>query len=182
MNDEFLKQQAAEIEAEMYGSFENPADVSEDEIGPEEAMIETEPMEMKPVNPEIIENAPPATAMVAGCPPLRLMPMCPPALQHQNWMPWLQYPVTAQGVFELALTVEPVDPARQQLGFFYEPQLKRECNMLIPRPIPSFFPRGIKKALRLRRSHPTIFVCQSIDIVLVYYLNNLGTENDNDLF
>ena len=182
MNDEFPKQQAAEIEAEMYGSFENPADVPKDETGPEKATIETEPMEMKPVNPEIVENAPPATAMVAGCPPLRLMPMWSPALQHQNWMPWLQYPVTAQGVFELALTVAPIDPARLTLRFFYEPQLKRECNMLIPHPIPSYFPQGIRNALSYRRSNPTVFVCQAIDVVLTYYLKNLSMENDNDLF
>ena len=137
---------------------------------------------MDSLNAEIVENAPLATKMVAGEPPSSLVPMRLAALQPQNWMPWPQYPITAQGVFDLALTVVPVDPARLTLKFFYEAQLKRECNLLIPHPIPSFYPQGIKNILRLRRSNPTVFVCQAIDVVLMYYLKNMSTENDNDIF
>ena len=205
MNDELLKQNAAEIDAELLDRFKNLAGVADDDTETEETMIEmddsdlateetettmsttesvteTENVKMDSLNAEIVENAPLATKMVAGEPPSSLVPMRLAALQPQNWMPWPQYPVTAQGVFNLALTVVPFDPARQRLGFFYEAQLKLECYLLIPYPIPSFYPQGIKNALRLRRSNPTVFVCQAIDSVLMYYLKSLNTENDNDIF
>ena len=205
MNDELLKQNAAEIDAELLDRFKNLAGVADDDTETEETMIEmddsdlateetettmsitesvteTENVKMDSLNAEIVENAPHAAMTSAGVPPMQLPPMMPPASQPQNWMPWPQYPVTAQGVFNLALTVVPFDPARQALGFFYEQELKLECCLLIPHPIPSFFPQGIKNALRLRRSNPTVFVCQAIDVVLTYYLNYLNTENDNDLF
>ena len=160
----------------------SPVKESENAMSMPESADETEPMETEPEKAEFVENAPHAAMTAAGVPPMQLPPMMPPASQPQNWMPWPQYPVTAQGVFNLALTVVPFDPARQALGFFYEQELKLECCLLIPHPIPSFFPQGIKNALRLRRSNPTVFVCQAIDVVLTYYLNYLNTENDNDLF
>ena len=160
----------------------SPVEESENAMSMPESADETEPMETEPEKAGIVENAPHAAMTSAGVPPMQLPPMMPPASQPQNWMPWPQYPVTAQGVFNLALTVVPFDPARQRLGFFYEAQLKLECYLLIPYPIPSFYPQGIKNALRLRRSNPTVFVCQAIDVVLTYYLNYLNTENDNDLF
>ena len=205
MNDELLKQQAAEIDAEHLDRFKILADVADDDNETEATMIEmddsdlatdesetamsmpepadeTEPMETEAVNAEIVENAPLATTLVAGEPPSPLIPMRLSAIQPQNWMPWPQYPITAQGVFDLALTVVPVDPARLTLKFFYEAQLKRECNLLIPHPIPSFYPQGIRDALIHRRNNPAVFVCQAIDVVLMYYLKNLSTENDNDIF
>jgi hypothetical protein len=179
MNDELLKQQAAEIEAEMYGSFANPAEVSDEDTGTEEAMIETEPMETEPVKAEINENATPAAMTVAGHFPMQFPSMMPSA--PQVWMPCLPSSLSAQTLFNLALTVEAPDPARQALGFFYEQELKRECEMLIPHPIPSYYRAGIWKALMLRRSNPGYFVCNAIDVVLTYYLNNYYPE-DNDVF
>ena len=184
MNNDYLEKYMTETE-EALGWLEDamsPLEESENAMSMPESADETEPMEMKPMNAEIIENANPAATTVAGLPPLQLPLMMPPASQPQNWMPWPQYPVTAQGVFNLALTVVPFDPARQRLGFFYEAQLKLECYLLIPYPIPSFYPQGIKNALRLRRSNPAVFVCQAIDSVLMYYLKSLNTENDNDIF
>ena len=160
----------------------SPVDESGNAMSMPESADETEPMETELEKAENVENAPHAAITAAGVPPMQLPPMMPPASQPQNWMPWPQYPVTAQGVFNLALTVVHFDPARQRLGFFYEAQLKLECYLLIPYPIPSFYPQGIKNALRLRRSNPTVFVCQAIDSVLMYYLKSLNTENDNDIF
>ena len=164
------------------------------------------------VESEITENVPPAAMVAAGFPPLPSMPMMPPLPQPQSWMPsplypasaqggfdqssmsasmprrpwgwmpWLPFPVTAQGVFDLALTVSQNDPARLRFGLFYEPELKRECRILIPHPIPSFYPQAIRYALILHRSNPNVFFCQAIDIVLTYYLKNLNTENDYDIF
>ena len=160
----------------------SPVDESGNAMSMPESADETELMETELEKAENVENAPHAAITAAGVPPMQLPPMMPPASQPQNWMPWPQYPVTAQGVFNLALTVVPFDPARQRLGFFYEAQLKLECYLLIPYPIPSFYPQGIKNALRLRRSNPAVFVCQAIDSVLMYYLKSLNTENDNDIF
>ena len=94
--------------------------------------------------------------------------------------PWgqkLPYPLSSQELFRLSLTVEAPDPARQQLGFLYEDQLKRECELLIPHPIPHFYTMGIWKALMLRRSNPNVFFCNAIDIVLTYYMNDITEEN-----
>lgn len=184
MKNDYLEKYMPETEDALgwLEDAESPLEESENAMSMPESADETETMETKPEKAEIVENAPPAAMTAAGLPPPQLPPRMPPASQPQNWMPWPQYPITAQGVFDLALTVVPFDPARQRLGFFYEAQLKRECNLLIPHPIPSFYPQGIKNALRLRRSNPAVFVCQAVDRVLMYYLKNLNTENDNDVF
>ena len=57
--------------------------------------------------------------------------------EHQVWMPCLPSSLSAQTLFNLARTVEAPDPARQALGLGYENRLKRECELLIPQPIPS---------------------------------------------
>lgn len=100
----------------------------------------------------------------------------------QVWMPCLPSSLSAQTLFNLALTVEAPDPARQKLGFFYEMQLKRECELLIPHPIPSYYLIGIRNALMIRRSNPGFFICNSIDVVLTYYLNYIFPEDNNDVF
>ena len=99
----------------------------------------------------------------------------------QVWIPCLPSSLSAQTLFNLALTVETPDPARRMLGFFYETQLKRECKLLIPHPIPSYYRMGIWTALMIRRNNPSFFVCNSIDVVLTYYFNNYYPE-DNDVF
>ena len=99
----------------------------------------------------------------------------------QVWMPCLPSSLSAQTLFNLALTVEAPDPARRMLGYLYESQLMRECAMLIPHPIPSYYRMGIWTALMIRRNNPSFFVCNSIDVVLTYYFNNYYPE-DNDVF
>ena len=101
--------------------------------------------------------------------------------EHQVWMPCLPSSLSAQTLFNLALTVEAPDPARMILGFGYENRLMRECAMLIPHPIPSYYRMGIWNALMIRRNNPGFFMCNAIDVVLTYYLNNYYPE-DNDAF
>jgi len=101
--------------------------------------------------------------------------------EHQVWMPCLPSSLSAQTLFNLALTVEAPDPARQILGLGYERRLKYECEVLIPHPIPSYYRMGIGKALMFRRNNPGFFMCNAIDVVLTYYLNNYYPE-DNDVF
>ena len=101
--------------------------------------------------------------------------------EHQVWMPCLPSSLSAQTLFNLALTVEAPDPARRMLGYLYESQLMRECAMLIPHPIPSYYRMGIWTALMIRRNNPGFFICNSIDVVLTYYFNNYYPE-DNDVF
>jgi len=101
--------------------------------------------------------------------------------EPQIWMPCLPSSLSAQTLFNLALTVEAPDPARHILGLGYENRLKRECEVLIPHPIPSYYRMGIGKALRFRRNNPGYFMCSAIDVVLTYYLNNYYPE-DNDVF
>ena len=181
------KSNMPDTESDLFDLFEDSADVVNDDTEPEEDLIVDEQEESKtgismpvsaaatgvmkptPANPEVVENAPPVAIKATGYYP-------------QFWRPWLPYPVTAQGVFDLALTVESFDPARLLLGFFYEAQLKHECEMLVPHPIPSFYPRGIRNALMLRRSNPSVFVCNAIDVVLTHYLKEMNGENYNDLF
>ena len=99
----------------------------------------------------------------------------------QVWMPCLPSSLSAQTLFNLALTVEAPDPARYILGLGYENRLVRECAMLIPHPIPSYYRMGIWNALMIRRNNPGYFMCSAIDVVLTYYLNNYYPE-DNDVF
>ena len=99
----------------------------------------------------------------------------------QVWIPCLPSSLSAQTLFNLALTVETPDPARRMLGFFYETQLKRECKLLIPHPIPIYYRQGIWKALMIRRSNPDFFMCSAIDIVLTFLCNHFYPE-DNDVF
>ena len=99
----------------------------------------------------------------------------------QVWMPCRPASLSAQTLFNLALTVETPDPARRMLGLLYEPTLKRECELLIPHPIPSYYRMGIRNALMFRRNNPGIFKCHAIDVVLTYYFNNIYPE-DNDVF
>lgn len=101
--------------------------------------------------------------------------------EPQIWMPCLPSSLSAQTLFNLALTVEAPDPARHILGFGYENRLKRESELLIPHPIPSYYRIGIGKALMFRRNNPGFFMCNAIDVVLTYYLNNYYPE-DNDVF
>ena len=101
--------------------------------------------------------------------------------EHQVWMPCLPSSLSAQTLFNLALTVEAPDPARRMLGYLYESQLMRECAMLIPHPIPSYYRMGIWTALMIRRNNPGFFMCSAIDVVLTYYFNNYYPE-DNDVF
>ena len=130
---------------------------------------EMETVEAEPKNAEVVENTTPVANKATG------------TSTTQVWMPCLPSSLSAQTLFNLALTVEAPDPARQMLGFFYETQLKRECKLLIPHPIPSYYRMGIWTALMIRRNNPGFFICNSIDVVLTYYFNNYYPE-DNDVF
>ena len=179
-----------DVESDLLDLFEDSADIVNDDTKPEEDLIVDEQEECKigmsepvpvdetgtigmiPMKAEAVENETPVAIQATGI----------PAPRPLIWRPWLPYPVTARGVFDLALTLGPVDPTRQQLGFFYEAQLKRECEMLVPHPIPSFYPQGIMKALMLRRSNPGFFVCYAIDVVLTHYLNERNMEDNYGQF
>ena len=130
---------------------------------------ETETVEAEPKNAEVVENTTPVANKATG------------TSTTQVWMPCLPSSLSAQTLFNLALTVEAPDPARRMLGYLYESQLMRECAMLIPHPIPSYYRMGIWTALMIRRNHPGFFMCNSIDVVLTYYFNNYYPE-DNDVF
>ena len=144
-----------DAESELLEPFESPAKT---------AFVETEPM-----NAEVVENTTPVAAQATG------------TFTTQGWMPCLPSSLSAQTLFNLALTVEAPDPARRMLGYLYESQLMRECAMLIPHPIPSYYRMGIWTALMIRRNNPGFFICNSIDVVLTYYFNNYYPE-DNDVF
>lgn len=130
---------------------------------------ETETVEAEPKNAEVVENTTPVANKATG------------TSTTQVWMPCLPSSLSAQTLFNLALTVEAPDPARRMLGYLYESQLMRECAMLIPHPIPSYYRMGIWTALMIRRNNPGFFMCNSIDVVLTYYFNNYYPE-DNDVF
>ena len=130
---------------------------------------ETEIVDAEPENAEIVENTTPVANQATG------------TSEPQVWMPCLPSSLSAQTLFNLALTVEAPDPARYILGLGYENRLKRECELLIPQPIPSYYRIGIGKALMIRRNNPGYFMCSAIDVVLTYYLNNYYPE-DNDVF
>ena len=130
---------------------------------------ETETVEAEPKNAEVIENTTPVAQKATG------------TSATQGWIPCLPSSLSAQTLFNLARTVEAPDPARQALGLGYENRLKRECELLIPQPIPSYYRIGIGNALMFRRNNPGFFVCNAIDVVLTYYLNNYYPE-DNDVF
>jgi len=184
------KSNMPDTESDLFDLFEDSADVVNDDTEPEEDLIVDEQEECKigmsepvpvdetgtigmiPMKAEAVENVTPVAIQATGI----------PAPRPLIWRPWLPYPVTARGVFDLALTLGRIDPARQQLGFFYETQLKRECEMLVPHSIPSFYPQGILKALMLRRSNPGFFVCYAIDVVLTHYLNERNMEENYGQF
>lgn len=184
------KSNMPDTESDLFDLFEDSADVVNDDSEPEEDLIVDEQEECKigmsepvpvdetgtigmiPMKAEAVENVTPVAIQATGI----------PAPRPLIWRPWLPYPVTARGVFDLALTLGRIDPARQQLGFFYEAQLKRECEMLVPHSIPSFYPQGILKALMLRRSNPGFFVCYAIDVVLTHYLNERNMEENYGQF
>ena len=179
-----------DVESDLLDLFEDSADIVNDDTKPEEDLIVDEQEECKigmsepvpvdetgtigmiPMKAEAVENVTPVAIQATGI----------SAPRPLIWRPWLPYPVTARGVFDLALTLGRIDPARQQLGFFYEAQLKRECEMLVPHSIPSFYPQGILKALMLRRSNPGFFVCYAIDVVLTHYLNERNMEENYGQF
>ena len=144
-----------DAESELLEPFESPAKT---------AFVETEPM-----NAEVVENTTPVANKATG------------TSTTQVWMPCLPSSLSAQTLFNRALTVEAPDPARRMLGYLYESQLMRECAMLIPHPIPSYYRMGIWTALMIRRNNPGIFKCHAIDVVLTYYFNNIYPE-DNDVF
>ena len=124
---------------------------------------------VEPVVIKLPENEPPVANKATG------------TSTPQDWMPCRPSSLSAETLFDLALTVEKPDPARQMLGFFYETQLKRECELLIPHPIPSYYRRGMWNALMIRRNNPGFFMCNAIDVVLTFFFNNIYPE-DNDVF
>ena len=144
-----------DAESELLEPFESPAKT---------AFVETEPM-----NAEVVENTTPVAAQATR------------TSATQGWIPCLPSSLSAQTLFNLALTVETPDPARRMLGYFYEAQLMRECAMLIPHPIPSYYLIGIRNALLIRRNNPGFFMCNAIDVVLTYYLNYIFPEDNNDI-
>lgn len=144
-----------DAESELLEPFESPAKT---------AFVGTEPM-----NAEVVENTTPVANQATG------------TSEPQVWMPCLPSSLSAQTLFNLALTVEAPDPARMILGFGYENRLMRECAMLIPQPIPCYYRMGIWNAVMIRRNNPGFFMCNAIDVVLTYYLNNYYPE-DNDAF
>ncbi|MBO7088663.1 MAG: hypothetical protein J6W70_02055, partial [Lentisphaeria bacterium] len=126
-----------DAESELLEPFESPAKT---------AFVETEPM-----NAEVVENTTTVAAQATG------------TSATQGWIPCLPSSLSAQTLFKLALTVETPDPARMILGFGYENRLMRECAMLIPHPIPSYYLIGIRNALLIRRNNPGFFMCNAID-------------------
>ena len=176
MTDFELFQNKAELE--KLGLSEIPADVAEADTENESVIFV--PVSRAgagiegsaPVKAEVMEEEDSPAAVKAAGYPAPLSPI---------GMPCLPSSLSAQTLFNLALTVEAPDPARRKLGYFYESQLMRECAMLIPHPIPSYYLIGIRNALMIRRRNPVFFICYAIDVVLTYYSNHFSPE-DNDVF
>jgi len=79
--------------------------------------------------------------------------------------------LTAKSLFKQALKVSAGDPARQAFGFYYEEQLRRECEAMLEFPIDRNDLIGLANAYLLRRSNPGFFQCVAIDSVLYAYWN-----------
>ena len=159
----------SELEKSNLNGMMNMPDDESELIELFESPTETDHVEAEPKNAEVIENTPPVANKATG-----------PSAPHV-WMPCLPASLSAQMLFNLALTVETPDPARRKLGYYYESQLMCECAMLIPHPIPSYYLIGIRNALMIRRNNPGFFMCNSIDVVLTYYLNRIFPEDNNDI-
>lgn len=124
----------------------------------------------EPVNAEVVDDEKPEPIKALDIPAPHYLPLF--------WRPYLQYPLTDKTLSEIARTA-PFDPARWILGFSYDARLKLESGILIPYPIPSYYPMGILKALEFRRSNPLVFVCWAIDVVLSLYLKNTIGDIDD---
>ena len=159
----------SELEKSNLNDMMNMPDAESELLEPFESPAKTASVETEPMNAEVVENTTPVAPQATG------------TSTTQVWMPCLPSSLSAQTLFNLARTVEAPDPARQALGLGYENRLKRECELLIPQPIPSYYRIGIGNALMFRRNNPGFFVCNAIDVVLTYYLNNYYPE-DNDVF
>ncbi len=79
--------------------------------------------------------------------------------------------LTAKTLFQQALKVSAGDPARQAFGFYYEEQLRRECEAMLEFPIERNDLTGLANAYLLRRFNPGFFQCVAIDTVLYTYWN-----------
>ena len=79
----------------------------------------------------------------------------------------LTFPLTKEKLFKLSLSVN--DPMRPFLGFFYEKQLRTECEALIR--LPLFTVEEIYCAWSCRRANPWFFRCCAIDYILMAYLS-----------
>ena len=78
--------------------------------------------------------------------------------------------LTAKTLFRQALKVSAGDPARQAFGFYYEEQLRRECEAMLEFPIDRNDLTGLANVYLLRRFNPGFFQCTTIDTVLYNYV------------
>ena len=83
------------------------------------------------------------------------------------------YPLTANRLFLMALSVSTIDPARYALGFYYKARLKHECSLLVTQPVYRHNVAAIWNALYFRRSNPNYFICSAADMILTLYLNDM---------
>lgn len=165
-------------ELKQLGLSENPnlaegsngAPVSDSEIMFFEPVFSagSENKEMIPVKAEVVDDETPE--------PIKALEDPAPRPPMTFCCPFYSFPVTSMKVYELARIIKSGDPAYMSLGFYYDGQLKRECEMLIPYAIPSYYPQGIIEALKMRRKNPGFFLCQAIDVILTRYLNELSME------
>lgn len=79
--------------------------------------------------------------------------------------------LTAKTLFRQAMKVSAGDPARQWFGFFYEEQLRRECEATLEFPIDKNDLAALANAYLIRRFNPGFFQCTAIDTVLYTYWN-----------
>ena len=79
--------------------------------------------------------------------------------------------LTAKKLFRQAMKVSAGDPARQWFGFFYEEQLRRECEATLEFPIDKNDLAALANAYLIRRFNPGFFQCTAIDTVLYTYWN-----------
>ena len=82
--------------------------------------------------------------------------------------------LTASDLYRRALGFSLADPARGQLGLYYEAQLKFECNLTILHPISRHDASEIQEALQFHR----YWRCQAVDLALKAYLNDLNEETN----
>ena len=78
------------------------------------------------------------------------------------------FPLTTNKLETIVRAIDVEGP--RLLGFYYPAELHKECQVLLPHPIISFFVSGFKRMFDIWCANPFYFRCRVIGAVLYYYL------------